>query len=114
MIQKLKMELSKMFDMKDLGDRKVNKLRLSQESYIERMLERFNMKNSNPISTPLPGHFKLSKRLPIYGERKRRNVSHSILIHSWKSVYAMVCTCSNISHVVGVVTRFLTNPCKAH
>ena len=74
-IQKLKMELSKTFDMKDLGsvkrilgmeilrDRKAGKLWLSQERYIEWMLERFNMKNSKPVSTPLAGHFKLSKRL---------------------------------------------------
>ena len=75
MIQKLKREFSKTFDMKDLGsakrilgmeimrDRKAGKLWLSQERYIERMLERFNIKNSKPVSTPLIGHFKLSKRL---------------------------------------------------
>ena len=57
MIQKLKMELSKTFDMKDLGsakhilgieilrDRKGHKLWLSHERYIKQMLERFNMKN---------------------------------------------------------------------
>ena len=57
MIQKLKMELSKTFDMKDLGsakrilgmeilrDKKAGNWWLSQERYIERMLERFNMKN---------------------------------------------------------------------
>ena len=65
MIEKLKRELSKMFDMKDLSsakrilgmeilqDKKASKMWLSQERYIERMLERFNMKNSKPISTPL-------------------------------------------------------------
>ena len=75
LIQKLKMELSKTFNMKDLGsakhilgmeilrDKKAAKLWLSPERYIEWMLERFNMKNSNPVSTPLAGHFKLSKRL---------------------------------------------------
>ena len=54
MIQKLKMELSKTFDMNELGsakrilgmeilrDRKAGKLWLSQERYIERMLERLN------------------------------------------------------------------------
>ena len=46
-----------------LQDRKANKLWLSQERYIELMLERFNMNNSKPVSTPLAGHFKLSKRL---------------------------------------------------
>ena len=71
MIQKLKMELSKTFEMKDLGstkrilgmeilrDRKARQLWLSRERYIERMLKRFNMKNSKLVSTPLVGHFKL-------------------------------------------------------
>ena len=84
-IQKLKMELSKTFYMKDLGsakcilgmeilrDRKASKLWLSQERYIERMLEMFNMKNSKPVSTPLAGHFKLSKRLcPSTGKKKAK------------------------------------------
>lgn len=53
MIQKLERELSNMFDKKDLGnakhilgmeimrDRNADKLWLSQERFIERMLERF-------------------------------------------------------------------------
>ena len=65
MIQKLKMELSKTFDMKDLGSgksilrmdilryRKAGKLWLSIEIYIEWMLERFKMKNVKLVSTPL-------------------------------------------------------------
>ena len=81
------MELSKTFDMKDLGsakrilgmeilrDRKVGKLWLSQERYIEQMLERFNMKNSNPVSTPLASHFKLSKRLCPSTEKEKGEMS---------------------------------------
>ena len=54
-IDKLKRELNKYFSMKDLGsakqilgmkisyDRKTMKLWLSQESYIKKVLERFNM-----------------------------------------------------------------------
>ncbi|CAN0905823.1 Retrovirus-related Pol polyprotein from transposon TNT 1-94, partial [Linum grandiflorum] len=74
MIQSLKKDLSKSFDMKDLGpakqilgmeiarDRKAGKLWLSQEKYIERVLDRFNMKNAKSVSTPLASHFKLSKK----------------------------------------------------
>lgn len=74
MIQSLKENLSKSFDMKNLGtakqilgmeiarDRKAGKLWLSQEKYIERVLERFNMKHAKPVNTPLATHFKLSKR----------------------------------------------------
>lgn len=60
-IESLKGELSKFFAMKDLGpakqilgmrmtrDRKNGKLWLSQERYIERVLERFNMSKSKPV-----------------------------------------------------------------
>ena len=74
MISDLKKKLSKSFDMKDLGpekqilgmqilrDRKARKLWLSQEQYVEQVLERFNMKNTKSVSTPLANNFKLSKR----------------------------------------------------
>ena len=87
LIQKLKMELSKTFIMKDLGsakhilgmeilrDKKAAKLWLSPERYIEWILERLNMKNSKPISTPLVGHFKLSKRLCPSTEKEKGEMS---------------------------------------
>ena len=64
-IAKLKAQLSKEFEMKDLGaakkilgmeiirDRKAGKLYLSQKGYIEKVLHRFNMHNAKPVSTPL-------------------------------------------------------------
>ena len=127
MIQKLKRELSKTFDMKDLfnakrilgmeimRDRKAGKLWLSQERYIERMLERFNIKNLKSVSTPLADHFKLSKRLYPSTRKEKGEMSvvpYSLAIGSL--MYAMVCTRPNISHEVGVVSRFLANPGKAH
>ena len=127
MIQKLKRELSKTFDMKDLGsakrilgieiarDRKVGKLWLSQERYIEWMLEIFNMKNSKLVSTPLAGHFKLSKRLcPSMAKEKGEMsvIPYSLTVGSL--MYSMVCTRLGIFHAVGVVRRCLANPGKAH
>jgi len=62
-IDRLKEELSKSFAMKDLGparqilgmkisrDRKNGRLWLSQESYIEKVLDRFNMSNAKPVSS---------------------------------------------------------------
>ena len=127
MIQKLKMELSKTFDMKDLGsakrilgmetlrDRKASESWLSQERYIERMLEMFHRKNSKPFSTPLAGHFKLSKRLYLSMEKEKCKmlvIPYSSAIGSL--MYAMVCTYSDISHAIEVVSKFLENPSKAH
>ena len=72
-IKVLKKQLSESFAMKYLGaakqiidmriswDRKELKLTLSQEEYIKKVLERFNMQDVKPVGTPLAGHFKLSK-----------------------------------------------------
>ena len=113
MIQKPKRELSKAFGMKELGNAKhilgmeilpygkARKLWLSQERYIEQMLERFNMKNSKTISTPLAGHLKLSKRLCPSTEEEKAEMS--------VISYSLV----DISHASGVESRFLENPGKA-
>jgi len=70
-IAKLKAQLSKEFEMKDLGaakkilgmeitrDRKSGKLYLSQRGYIEKVLRRFNMPNAKLVSTPLAANFRL-------------------------------------------------------
>ena len=73
------------------------------------------MKNSKIVSTPLAGHFKLSKRLYPSMEKEKGEMSvipYSLAVGSL--MYTMVCTCLNISHAVGVVRRFLANPGKAH
>ena len=96
-------------------DRKNIRLWLSQESYIERILERLNMKEAKPITTPLGGHFKLKQRsCPSIEEKKKKMtaIPYSSAVESL--MYAMVCTRPNIAHVVGVVSRFLENPSKEH
>ena len=105
MIGDLKKDLFKAFDMKDLGlvrqilgmeitcDRKAKKLWLSQEKYVERILERFNMKHAKPVSTPLDGHFKLSKKSCPSSMKEKENmasVPYSLAVGSL--IYAMVCT----------------------
>ena len=74
-IVKLKAQLSKEFEMKDLGaakkilgveiirDRKSGMLYLSQRGYIEKGLRRFNMHDAKPVSTPLAAYFRLSSAL---------------------------------------------------
>ncbi|CAL1379209.1 unnamed protein product [Linum trigynum] len=126
-IDRLKKELSKSFAMKDLGpakqilgmrisrDRRNGKIWLSQERYIERVLERFNMSKAKAVSTPLGGHFKLSvKHCPTSDEEKEamKNVPYASVVGSL--MYVMVCTRPDIAHAVGIVSRFLSNPGKEH
>ena len=73
------------------------------------------MKKLKPVSTSLADHFKLRKRL--YPSTKKEKGEMSVIPYSLaigSLMYAMVCTRLDISHVVGVVSRFLANPSKAH
>mgnify|MGYP001545691585 CR=1 FL=1 len=70
-INYLKATLNNKFEMKDLGaakkimemeiqrDRKVGRLCISQQKYIENVLQSFNCDQSKPVGTPLATHFKL-------------------------------------------------------
>ena len=70
-IDKLKWELSKEFEMKDLGAAKQilgmrittnnGVLKLSQEEYVKKVLRRFSIGEAKLVSTPLATDFKLSK-----------------------------------------------------
>lgn len=126
-IAALKKALSKSFAMKDLGavkkilgmkiirDRPKRMLWMSQEDYIKKVLERFNMHNAKPVHVPLPGHLKLSKtQCPCNEEEKEEmsKVPYSSAVGSL--MYAMVCTRPDIAYAVGVVSRFLSNPGKEH
>ena len=74
-IDKLKVELSTEFEMKDLGattkilgmqiikDSDSKTLYLSQADYVKNVLTKFNMEDSKHVTTPLSAHFQLSKSL---------------------------------------------------
>ena len=113
--------------MKDLGsmkqilgmkiprDWKNKKLWLSQESYIEKVLERFNMSKAKAVCSPLAGHLKLSLKQCSISEKymkEMRKVPYASVVSIL--MYAMVCTRPDIVHAVGVVSRLLTNHGKEH
>lgn len=82
---------------------------------IERVLEKFNMKNAKPVSTPLAGHFKLSVKQSPSNEKEKKDMKDVPYASAVGSLmYAMVCTRPDIAHAVGVVSRFLANPGKEH
>ena len=126
-IDKLKNELSKSFEMKDLGlasqilsikisrDRTNGKSWLSQESYIEKVLDKFNMGKAKPVSSPLGSHLKLSsKQSPSREKEKEEMQKMSYASAVGSLMYVIVCTRPDIAHVVGVVNEFLSNPGKEH
>ena len=126
-INDLKKQLSKQFAIKDLGaakqilgmriirDKANGTLKLSQSEYVKKVLNRFNMNEAKPMSTPLGIHFKLSKEQSPKIEEERdpmSKVSYASAIGSL--MYVMVCTRPNIAHVVGVVSKFMSRSRKQH
>jgi hypothetical protein len=114
-IKRLKSLLGDEFEMKDLGavkkilgieihmDRKVGKLYLPQKKYIEKVLERFGMHNSKPMSTPLGAHFRLSAALVPQSKEEERFMPYVPYSSAVGSImYAMVCTRLDISQAVSI------------
>ncbi|KAJ9548963.1 hypothetical protein OSB04_021506 [Centaurea solstitialis] len=103
-IQQVKDQLNAEFEMKDLGearkilgmeisrDRKACTLTLSQKSYIEKVLKRFNMNGAkaNDMS----------------------RVPYSSAVGSL--MYAMICTRPDLAYAISMVSRYMANPGKEH
>ena len=124
----LKAQLSKEFKMKDLGeakkilgmeivrDRQRGTLCLTQKQYLKKVLQRFGMsEKTNPVSTPLSPNFKLSASQCPKTEEEHELMSKVPYSNAVGSLmYAMVCTRPDISHEVGIVSRYMHNPGKEH
>jgi hypothetical protein len=126
-IQQVKDQLNTEFEMKDLGkarkilgmeisrDRKAGTLTLSQRSYIEKVLKRFNMDGAKAVNTPIAAHFKLSaKQCPVSDNEKSymSRVPYSSAVGSL--MYAMICTRPDLAYAVSMVSRYMANPGKEH
>ncbi|KAF5945758.1 hypothetical protein HYC85_015986 [Camellia sinensis] len=73
------------------------------------------MNKAKPVGCPLASHFKLSSNQCPTSEKDKeemQKVPYASVVGSL--MYAMVCTRPNIAHIVGVVSRFLSNPGKEH
>ncbi|GKE75072.1 retrovirus-related pol polyprotein from transposon TNT 1-94, partial [Tanacetum coccineum] len=137
-IKKLKRQMSQEFELKDLGsakqmlgmsivrDKTKDTLKLSQEKYIGKVLERFNIKDAEARSVGSV-MYDMVCTMP--------NIAHVVGVVSrfmsspgkehWKAVKwllrylkgtlkATLCTMPNIAHIVGVVSRFMSSLRKEH
>ncbi|GJS36660.1 retrovirus-related pol polyprotein from transposon TNT 1-94 [Tanacetum coccineum] len=126
-ISKLKAQLAREFKMKDLGpankilgmqihrDRVSRKIWLSQKSYVKKILQRFNMQDCKPISTPFATNIKLSSKMSPSSEKERMEMSRVPYASAVGSLmFAMICTRPDIAHAVGVVSRYMAEPGREH
>ena len=116
MLVETKQLLFKHFDMKNLGepfyvlgiqilhDRPSGILRLSQQTYIERILKMFNMQACSSGKTPIVKGERFSKSQCPQNDIERdqmKTVSYSLVVGS--RMYAQVCTRPDIAFVVNVL-----------
>ena len=119
--------LSSNFDMKDMGeasyvlgieihrDRQKGVLGLSQKSYIENVLKRYNMHKCNASPGPIVkgdkfGEYQCPKNQ--YEKNKMKSVPYASAIGS--IMYAQVCTRPDLAFTTGMLGRYQKNPDIEH
>ena len=88
---------------------------MSQQKYVTKILEKFNMSNAKPVGSVLPTNYRLHAKQCPRGEREKaemRKVLYASAIGSL--MYAMVCMRPDITFVVGAVSRYMSNPGREH
>jgi len=127
MLQSVKTSLNNSFSMKDLGEaayilgikiyrnRSKRLIGLSQDMYIDKVLKRFNMEQSKKGFLPMSHgmHFSTKQCPSIADERNRMSkVPYASPIGS--IMYAMICTCPDVSYALSVASRYQANLGESH
>jgi len=126
-IASFKHELAQHFKLHDLGptsnllgmqvtrDRSQHRLCLSQRQYIVDMLERFNMTDSAPVTTPMDPGLKLTSAMSPQTVEETASMKLVPYMNAVGTLmYLATSTRPDIAYTVGVLCRFNTNPGLAH
>ena len=126
-IRQLKESLNTKFEMKDLGstrrilgidihrDKAKGELLLSQRNYLKKVVEKFRMHQSKPVSTPLGHHTKLSVTQAPETTEERSKMNQTPYASGVESImYRMICSRPDLAHVVSMISRFMGDPGSAH
>ncbi|KAK2404463.1 secreted RxLR effector protein [Trifolium repens] len=126
-LQQVKTWLGNCFSMKDLGeaayilgiriyrDRSRRLLGLSQSTYIDKVLKRFNMHDSKKGFIPMQHGICLSKtQCPSSKEERERmnEIPYASAIGS--IMYAMLCTRPDVSYALSATSRYQSDPGESH
>jgi hypothetical protein len=113
--------------MKDLGeavyilgtkiyrDRSKRLIVLSQDAYIDKILNRFNMQDSKKCFFPMSHAITLTKKqcpLEPDEQERMRAILYASAIRS--IMYAMICTCQDVSYALNAIRRYQSNYGDAH
>lgn len=88
---------------------------LSQAKYFAKVIKRFHIEDSKYVKTPLAQHFKFSISQSSSTPEEldhMKSIPYANLVGSL--MYEIVCCRPNIAHAMSIVSRFMSNPDKAH
>ena len=90
-------------------DRKIRRLYLSQRKHVREILQKFNMSEARPISTPLDKKGLTSQRTsPSAGSEKIQDMPYINVVGALN--YLATCTRPDISYAVGALGSFSAKP----
>ena len=127
MLESVKASLKKSFSMKDLGeaayilgiriyrDRSKRLIGLSQDTYIDKVLKRFNMEQSKKGFIPMSHGKHLSQmQCPATANERERmsKVPYASAIGS--IMYAMISTRPDVSYAISATSRYQADPGEDH
>jgi hypothetical protein len=108
-------EISDLLGVQITRDRTKRIINLYQESYILKLLNRFNMDECNSMPTPMSSVDKLSKDLSPKTEDEKlemKNIPYREAVGSL--MYLMISSRPDIAYAMGAVSRYLDCPGKQH
>ncbi|KAL0458871.1 UNVERIFIED_CONTAM: Retrovirus-related Pol polyprotein from transposon TNT 1-94 [Sesamum latifolium] len=127
LIVELQNNLSKNFEMKNLGDakkilgmtiernRKTSTIFLNQKSYVKNVVENFSMTTAKPTPVPLAAHFQLCKNQSPNSETEKERMKIFPYSNAIGSVmYLMVSTRPDIAYAVSCLSKFMSNAGMPH
>jgi len=85
-------------------------LGLTQETYINKILEHYHMQNSKPMNTLVDKSLSLSRDMchrTLEEKEKMSRIPYASVVSSL--IYAMICTHSDICYIIGLVSRYQSN-----
>jgi hypothetical protein len=118
----VKEELSRKFEMKDLGDlhfflgmeverdRAQRLLYINQIGYLKEILKRFRMEDCKAIGVPLDPKTKLKKNVNMDDEMVKVPYQQAV----GSLIYAMLCTRPDLAYPISVVSQHMANPSLEH
>ena len=108
-------EASYVLGIQILSNRPSGILRLSQHTYIEHILQRFNMQSCSSGKAPIVKDDKFSKGQCPHNDIERdqmKAITYSLIVGSL--MYAQVCTHLDIAFVVSMLGRYLSDLGQSH